>query len=372
MNYITLQRKAGWSSLKEYSRWDEVVRLVEAQTKLPVVELDAIRDWDVCFELVKNARLHLGIDSVYNHAAAAYKTPAVILFGSTDPIGSGHLNATNLRNALCGPTPCFIEDRYTNGHRFTDKCPHGNCIDSITPEAVSAAVLNILAPCPVCGSTKETKAVKEHDTPYYACAGCGLWRQLRVLPKTFESSAELPGDQMSPQDKSANREISNYIQPYFVVPGKHLSIGSKYPMLAHWLQTLHGRKCIAIDGIPEVVKFGKELGVEAYQHDAEKDIPGGPYASVDMVHVLEHLYNPIETLNKIADVMVPGAVLFIRSPNWDMSGIVRDLTRPHYEIHPHIYNETSFKALIEKVPAFKLLHYHGWQPGQFDVFVIKT
>jgi hypothetical protein len=144
MEYITLQRKTGWSSLKEYSRWDEVVGLVEAQTKLPVVELDEIQDWEACFEIVQNAKLHLGVDSVFNHVAGAYKVPAVILFGSTDPVGSGHATAINLHVPTCGKA-CFIEDRYINGHRFTDKCPHGKCIDSIEPAQICAAVIKLLS-----------------------------------------------------------------------------------------------------------------------------------------------------------------------------------------------------------------------------------
>lgn len=367
MDYITLQRTTGWSSLKEYSRWEEVKQCLP----LPVVELDGRTDWNECFNLVKNARLHIGGDSVFQHVAAAYRVPAVVVFGSTTPVGSGHITAVNLSNHLCGKA-CFIEDRYSNGWRNQDKCPYGKCIDTIDPAVILAAVNKFLAPCPICGNAEKPKPVMEFHSPYYVCNGCGLWRQIKDLPKTFESSAEASGDQMSEHDRRANRDIARYIQPYVKVAGKHLSIGSKYPMLAHWLQVDHGRQCVAIDGIPEVVKFGKELGVEAYQHDAEQSIPGGPYASVDMVHVLEHIYNPIETLDKIAEAMVPGAILFIRSPNSDMPGISRDMTLPHYEIHPHVYNAASFKALLERAPKFRLIHYHGWQPGQFDAFLERV
>ena len=363
-DYITLQRTTGWSSLKEYFRWDEVKQCLT----LPVVELDGIKDWDQCLSLVKNARIHLGGDSVFQHAAAAYRVPAVIVFGSTSPVGSGHITAVNLSNPICG-THCFIEDRYSNGWRCHDKCPHGKCIDSIDPMTIVAAVNKFLEPCPICGCAEKPASVAEFHSPYYVCGKCGLWRQIRDLPKTFESSAELPGDQMSEPDRQANRAIAKYIQPQVHVPGKHLSIGSKYPMLGHWLQVDHGRSCAAIDGIPEVVKFGKELGVEAYQVDAEQGIPGGPYASVDMVHLLEHIYNPIEFFNKVADVMLPGGMLFVRGPNSDMEGISRDMTGPHYEIHPHVYNESSFKYLMSQVPRFKILSYTGWKPGQMDVFL---
>ena len=260
MDYITIQRTAGWSSYKEYSRWDEVVKLLG----LPVIELDNIKDWDKTLALVKGARVHLGIDSVFNHAAAAYKTPAVILFGSTDPIGSGHSTAINIRNSPC-TKPCFIEDRYSNGWRCADKCPHDpKCIDTIDPQMIADAVKKFMAPCPICKSAARPTAVTKFNGPYYECPDCKVWRQIKDLPKTCLSSGEPPAEYMSEPDKNANREIAAYISPKFTVSGPHLSIGSKYPMLAHWLQERHGRKCVAIDMIPEVVKLGAELGVEAY------------------------------------------------------------------------------------------------------------
>jgi SAM-dependent methyltransferase len=368
MDYITLQRSAGWSSYKEYSRWDEVI----AKLPLEVVELDDCRDWDKSFALVKNARVHLGIDSVFQHVAAAYKVPAVVLFGSTTPVGSGHVTAVNLHQPTCGKA-CFIEDRYSNGHRCNDSCPYPiKCIDAIEPQTIVDAVSKFFLPCPVCGSTGKPQAVLQYDSPYYNCQGCGLWRQIKDLPKTFESSAEAPGDQMSEGDKQVNKILAGVIQRFVKVDGTHLSIGSKYPMLSHWLQAEHRRKCIAIDGIPEVLKFGAELGVEAYQCDAEQALPKPPYASVDMIHVLEHIYEPVTMLNKIADAMMPGGILFIRSPNHDAPGIERDMTKPHYEIHPHVYNETSFRALISQTPGFRLTLYEVLLPGQFDAVLEKT
>lgn len=135
--YITLQREALWSKYKEYGLWDEVVK----ELKLPVIELTPDRPWCDSFALVQHARLHLGIDSVFNHVAAAYDTPAVILWGSTLPSFSGYDSAINLyKNPECGP--CFKERKDWSVH-YRGTCDDP-CIDKVTPAEVLTAIKELL------------------------------------------------------------------------------------------------------------------------------------------------------------------------------------------------------------------------------------
>jgi glycosyltransferase involved in cell wall biosynthesis len=138
--YITLQRKPGWSSLKAYPHWDAVIR----ELPLPVVELDESRSWSETCALIQHASLHLGIDSVCSHIAAAYCTPAVVVFGSTSPAVSGHPTAVNLSVGPSKCHPCFIEDSYVNGHRFGEACPIDGCSQFVPHERVTQIAKNIL------------------------------------------------------------------------------------------------------------------------------------------------------------------------------------------------------------------------------------
>lgn len=125
--YATWQPKCGWSSYKEYDYWQSIID--ELMKAMPVYILDASRSWSETCALIQHARIHLGGDSVGNHIAGAYKTPAVILFGSTSPAGSGYKTAINLWQPHCWKdgfvAPCYYEDKFSNGIKLRhcdDKC----------------------------------------------------------------------------------------------------------------------------------------------------------------------------------------------------------------------------------------------------------
>lgn len=140
--YITLQRTSGWSEYKDYHHFDMVL----AGLPVEVVELGEGRSWGETLSLIQHADGHLGIDSVCSVIAAAYKVPSVILYGSTSPISSGFKTALNLRIPDC--EPCFIDTKYTNGHRYGDRCKCGvPCIDRLNPMEVVYAVGVMLNSC---------------------------------------------------------------------------------------------------------------------------------------------------------------------------------------------------------------------------------
>ena len=135
--YITFQPTCGWSTLKEYSHWDEVIRRLE-KAGHQIVTIDDSRTWEITCRLIQNARLHIGQDSVGNHIAGAYKTPAVILFGSTSPTGSGYSTATNLWKP-CKIGPCYFEDKFSNGIKGSCIC-WTKCIDDICVDEIIEAI----------------------------------------------------------------------------------------------------------------------------------------------------------------------------------------------------------------------------------------
>ncbi|MBV8399508.1 MAG: methyltransferase domain-containing protein, partial [Acetobacteraceae bacterium] len=106
--WVTIHPKAGWSVYKEWSidNWNEIItRVHQTYPQVVVVQIGgsgdpALHETDYDLRgrtsvsqtlwLVKNSVLHLGVDSFTNHAAGAFRHPAVIVFGSTSPMGSGY------------------------------------------------------------------------------------------------------------------------------------------------------------------------------------------------------------------------------------------------------------------------------------------
>lgn len=155
-HYISLQVRAGWSPYKEWGtkNWEEVVGALKKEG-YPIVQIggeeeDLIpgaidqrgRPLRESLSIIKNAMLHLGIDSIGNHAAHAFGVPAVILFGSTSPAGSGYRENINIWRGLeC--SPCYKEYEWAKEPR--GECPYNKaCMTNITTKEVIESVLSKL------------------------------------------------------------------------------------------------------------------------------------------------------------------------------------------------------------------------------------
>lgn len=169
-SWVTIHPKAGWSVYKEwpFDNWNAVVtRLREAYPDTAIAQIGGAGDPPIdgadcdlrgrtsisqAVWLVKNSALHLGVDSFTNHAAGAFGHPAIIVFGSTSPTGSGYDTAINLWAAL-GCSPCYREDpaisRQSRGPcinppgQLYDQPRHA-CMAAITVDQVWGAITELL------------------------------------------------------------------------------------------------------------------------------------------------------------------------------------------------------------------------------------
>lgn len=128
---ITVNWEGGWSPYKNWpiEKWQEIVDWLKVTyPNCAVYEIcdpknsklkncyPASTSLMVSMDIVARADLHLGIDSWPNHLRGAVKKPAVILWGSTSPIGSGYKTSTNIwkghgdsNGVQKGCSPCYRE-----------------------------------------------------------------------------------------------------------------------------------------------------------------------------------------------------------------------------------------------------------------------
>lgn len=150
---ITFAVRTGWSRYKEWplDRWVELIK------KFPgyqFIQLGAAGEAEIegaqymcgklslreSFSVLQQSALFIGLDSVFNHAAAALGVPAVIMFGSTSPAGSGYDHQLNLASGdSC--QPCYREDNTIAVHK-KPACPfnHKCMVDFMSVGRVASAV----------------------------------------------------------------------------------------------------------------------------------------------------------------------------------------------------------------------------------------
>lgn len=170
---ISLHCKAGWSPYKNWpiASWRALIARLKAHGNLDgyrLIQIGAADDPALdgvldlrgqlslveSVQLIKAAALHVGVDSFSNHATALLPhTPAVILWGSTSPVGSGYGHNTNLWKAEFGCSPCYREyDTISADPK--GKCPHDEtrswvnpahpCMQAIGVDEVLSAILEKL------------------------------------------------------------------------------------------------------------------------------------------------------------------------------------------------------------------------------------
>lgn len=173
VSYVTIHNKAGWSMYKEWGGWQEIIDMLKkSYPTLGVYQIGGPNDpqfnnidgsfcgdsFDDNIAAQAGAQAHLGIDSVFNHTTnfewrGRGKTPAVILWGSTQREAAGYNHNLNLSLGLpC--QPCFIEDPYQTGSTTDLPCsnppgqtfeePRHACMAGLSIQNVFDSVVQIL------------------------------------------------------------------------------------------------------------------------------------------------------------------------------------------------------------------------------------
>ena len=180
-------------------------------------------------------------------------------------------------------------------------------------------------------------------------------------PKTYEAVHEkddqggFTGHLMSDRDKEINRSLAGALFRDWLkgTPAKTLDVGSKYPYLAHCLKAL-GCSAFGMDNIEIVPEYSRELGVPMLTADfeaiSEEQIrewtKTEKFSLVTMIHVFEHMYDPLGALRKLKSLISDDGTLFVRLPDHGVAGFQRDLTPGHYTIHPYFHSLPSILELL--------------------------
>jgi glycosyltransferase involved in cell wall biosynthesis/ADP-heptose:LPS heptosyltransferase len=204
-------------------------------------------------------------------------------------------------------------------------------------------------------------------------------------PKTYEAPHEKDaqgdsvGHLMSDGDKEVNRTLAAALfGDWIKKSAKTLDIGSKYPYLAHCLQTF-GCEAYGMDNIAVMPKYSLDLGVPMLMADFEATTEDqirewtrdGRFSLITLVHVFEHMYDPLGALRKLRRLIADDGVIFLRLPDHGVSGFERDLTPGHYTIHPFFHCLSSLlELLVRGQDLFTVRQTYALNgAGQRDLFL---
>ncbi len=201
-------------------------------------------------------------------------------------------------------------------------------------------------------------------------------------PKLYQAPTEYDLAEMPEHDRKANRELADGIFRNVMggKAGRTLDIGAKHPVLASALAAL-GCEAHAIDGVMP----SAEPGVTRYEQDFETMrtvqkftmISSGnesvnslwePFRLITMIHMFEHVYDPLAALRKLRALVEDDGRVFLRLPDHNVPGFERDLTAQHYSIHGYFHCLTSILECLKQTEnTFVIERTYPMTPGQRDI-----
>jgi SAM-dependent methyltransferase len=147
----------------------------------------------------------------------------------------------------------------------------------------------------------------------------------------------------------------------FISRGRLLDIGAGRG------ETLRAARDLSWDavGIEPSTKFARHAreysGAEVYE-SLEGRFPSESFDFVVLAGVLEHLYNPDETIREISRILKPGGVLFLDAPN--ESGLYFHLGNLYLKLRGRDW-------VVNLAPTFSPFHVFGFSPSSLRKLLSK-
>ena len=177
--------------------------------------------------------------------------------------------------------------------------------------------------CSQCGSADYTIVVKGPTIPIIKCTDCGLMRQGWVSESVKRSRifVDYAGGEERFKKQKAEKEaaqlgdflkIADVLQTFLPAKGRVLEIGCAMGTTLNGFQE-RGWEAIGVE--PEAwcaeiarKRFGLEVISSPFQ---EAGLPKESFDAVLLLHVIEHVCDPLQALRDIRELVHPGVYIFL-------------------------------------------------------------
>ncbi len=120
---------------------------------------------------------------------------------------------------------------------------------------------------------------------------------------------------------------------------------------------------------PKAVEIARSKGREVLEGTLQSiDLPPESQDLIILSHVIEHLTDPVEVLQRIRELLRPGGQLYVETPNTacvDLRLFGRYWGGHHYPRHTYLFSRDNLARLLTRegfkvVQTLSTLHIFGW------------
>jgi len=221
--------------------------------------------------------------------------------------------------------------------------------------------------CHLCGNREHFDFVLDEPGLTVArCPVCGL--VFEASPPGFEKldydNIYPPTPPQAAPAKAIRKKHLVWEKALRTAPGRRLlEIGCSYGFFLEHLRR-NGWEAEGIDVSSNAIAYARQRGLNCSCSRIEEFRPAGKYDAVVLIHVLEHLSEPVEVLKVIASWLNPGGIAYLRVPNF-ASGLVnlsRADTIGHLKPREHLCYFTP--ATLEQTLARASYEARVWTEGR--------
>ncbi len=122
-----------------------------------------------------------------------------------------------------------------------------------------------------------------------------------------------------------------------------------------------GYDVTGVDFDPETIDIARSRGMQAYVSDINNLSHLPQYDVVTLSHVIEHVKDPVQSINQIYKRLKPGGYLYISTPNIDSSGrrVFKEKWRGcDFPRHLNFFNHDSLERLLTQAGFSSVLHVY--------------
>jgi 2-polyprenyl-3-methyl-5-hydroxy-6-metoxy-1,4-benzoquinol methylase len=239
--------------------------------------------------------------------------------------------------------------------------------------------MNLPKPCIVCGQAQHKLfSYQSHD--YFRCSACGL-----VSTYPYPSEAKILEHYTKGFDEGNYYRLRTWSAQYMRIY-KGMAVFLKQSMAAYGL-ALEGAKVLDIgcftgdfievlDG-ESAEAYGIELQSRAveianerfpgrvYQTDVfDRTLPTSQFDVISMLGLIEHVTEPVNLLRRVTDILKPGGVLLIQTPNSGslLASMMRQFWPPYAPIeHIHLFSRHSLETALLQLGIGQLHFRPHWK-----------
>ena len=241
----------------------------------------------------------------------------------------------------------------------------------------------VQVPCPACGMTYHEYTLEKFSFKYVTCSACAtLYMNPRPSPTVMASYYDNSenyrywADHIFPASEAARRDkvqrpwlqrVLDYTGRYEIPRGILMEVGAGFGTFAQLAkESGQFERVVAVERTPEMAKACRERGVEVLAKPVEdigEDLPAADVAAA--FEVIEHLFDPRQFLDKVAERLRPGGLLVLSCPNgqgFDIQVLGSHSLAIDPE-HVNLFNPRSLSLLVGRC-GFDVLEVST--PGRLD------